>query len=213
MEVMQKLSDDIYKNLYVTSDTHFNHNKEFVWKTRGYDSPEQMTEDMINIINTTVGENGILLHLGDFCLNTTKEQYEDILSKLKIKEIWMLWGNHNNPIQRNYGGTVQQICAINKGVFIRYLGHYFTFRKGKRMFVCCHFPLKIWDGQSDSSMHLHGHCHNNLLSSRQDDKTNKILDVGWDAFNRPLHINEIVDIMNTKNINSKHHDANLHLSP
>jgi len=90
MQVMQKLSDEVYDKLFVTSDTHFNHNREFAWKTRGYEDPQQMTEDMINIINSTVGEDGILLHLGDFCLNTTREMYEDILSKLKIKEIWML---------------------------------------------------------------------------------------------------------------------------
>jgi calcineurin-like phosphoesterase family protein len=111
MEVMKKLTDEEYNNLYVTSDTHFYHNQEFVWKRRGYENPEQMTEDMINTINTVVGENGILLHLGDFCLNTSTEMYKYIMSKLKVKEIWMLWGNHNNPIQKNYGGRVTQVAA------------------------------------------------------------------------------------------------------
>jgi hypothetical protein len=90
MEVMQKLTDEVYNNLFVTSDTHFNHNKDFVYKARGYENPQEMTEDMIRIINDTVGKDGILLHLGDFCLNTTSEQYRDILKRLEIKEIWIL---------------------------------------------------------------------------------------------------------------------------
>jgi hypothetical protein len=207
MQVIQKLTEETYNNLFVTSDTHFNHNKEFVFKKRGYNSPQEMTDDMINIINSTVGENGILLHLGDFCLNTTREQYEDILRRLKIKEIWMLWGNHNNPIQRNYGGTVQQICSTSQGIFIRYLNHYFTFRKGKNAFVCFHFPITTWDGESIGSMHLCGHSHGNYDISRPEDKTHKILDCGWDIHKKPLTMAEIEAIMSTKGINTLHHDT------
>ena len=205
MQVIQKLTDQEYKKLYVTSDTHFNHNKEFVYKARGYDTPEQMTEDMINTINTTVGEDGILLHLGDFCLNTTLDQYQDILSRLKIKEIWMLWGNHNNPIQKAYGGKVQQICAYNRGVFIRYLGHYFTFRKGKHAFVCFHFPIRVWDGMNDGTMHLCGHSHGSLEVSRPEANDGKILDCGWDIHKKPLTMSEIVAILDIKTMNAIHH--------
>lgn len=202
---MQKLTDNIYKRLFVTSDTHFNHNKEFIYKQRGYDNPQQMTDDMIDIINSTVGEDGILLHLGDFCLNTTKEQYDNIISRLKIKEIWMLWGNHNNPIQRSYGGTVEQVCAYNRNVFIRYLGHYFTFRKGKNAFVCFHFPIQIWDKMNEGSMHLCGHSHGDNVLSRPENGTQKILDCGWDIHKKPLTMSEIEAIMSVKAINSLHH--------
>ena len=202
---MQKLTDYIYKRLFVTSDTHFNHNQEFIYKQRGYDNPQQMTDDMIDIINSTVGEDGILLHLGDFCLNTTKEQYDDIISRLKIKEIWMLWGNHNNPIQKNYGGTVEQVCAYNRNVFIKYLGHYFTFRKGKNAFVCFHFPIQIWDGMNEGSMHLCGHSHGHNVISRPESGTEKILDCGWDIHKKPLTMSEIEAIMSVKVINSLHH--------
>jgi len=205
MQVMQHLSDEVYDKLFVTSDTHFNHNKEFVTKTRGYENAQQMTEDMINTINTVVGPEGILLHLGDFCLNTTREMYEDILSKLKIKEIWMLWGNHNNPIQRTYGGTREQISAFNKGVFIKYLSHYFTFRRGKKSFVCFHFPIHVWDGVNDGSMHLCGHSHGSLIRSRPETNEGKILDCGWDIHRKPITMKEIETIMDSKQLNPNHH--------
>lgn len=83
--------------------------------------------------------------------------------------------------------------------------YYFTFRYKRNSFVCSHFPFRIWDDMTYGTIHLHGHCHNNLASSREDDKTNKILDVGWDAYPKPLHIKEIMKIMDTKNINSLHH--------
>lgn len=205
MQVEQKLSEEEYSKLFVTSDTHFNHNQEFIYKKRGYDSPEKMTHDMIDIINTTVGENGILLHLGDFCLNTTADQYHYILSRLRIKEIWMLWGNHNNPIQKSYGGTRKQIADFNNGIFIKYRDHYFTFRKGKKVFVCFHFPISIWDGMSKGTMHLCGHSHGHHSLSRPEDKTYKILDCGWDIHKKPLTMKEVEDIMEKKGTNSLHH--------
>ena len=202
---MKHLSEEEYNNLFVTSDTHFNHNQEFVYKKRGYDSPDKMTHDMINTINSVVGENGILLHLGDFCLNTSTEQYHFILSRLRIKEIWMLWGNHNNPIQKTYGGTVEQVAAFNQGVFIKYLNHYFTFRRGKKIFVCFHFPISVWDGMNRGSMHLCGHSHGSHPLSRPENKTSKILDCGWDIHKKPLNMKEVEHILDSKKINSIHH--------
>jgi calcineurin-like phosphoesterase family protein len=205
MEVMYKFSEEDYDKLFVTSDTHFNHDRDFVYGTRGYNNATEMTEDMIRIINETVGEDGILLHLGDFCLNTSREKYEDIMSKLRVKEVWMLWGNHNNPIQKSYGGTRIQVAACIKGTFIKYLEHYFTFRKGRKTFVCFHFPMRVWDNMGHGAMHLCGHSHGTLEVSRPEDKTYKILDCGWDLHRKPLHIKEIEDIMETKGINNLHH--------
>lgn len=205
MQVIQKLTDEIYNKLYVTSDTHFNHNKDFIYKNRGYDTPQDMTAGMIETINKVVGSDGILLHLGDFCLNTTYEEYYDILSKLRVKEIWMLWGNHNNPIQKTYGGTREQVCAWNKGIFIKYLNHYHTFRKGKKFFVCFHFPISVWDGMSAGAMHLCGHSHGNYPISRPENNTFKILDCGWDIHEKPLSMKEIEDIMREKGVNTLHH--------
>jgi len=206
MQVHQKLDSSTYGRLRVTSDTHFGHNQEFLYKKRGYDDVVQMNNDMINIINNHVSADDILLHLGDFCLNTTTEEYYNIISRLHVKEMWLLWGNHNNPIQRSYGNTRTQVAAHAHGTLIRYLDHYFTFRNGKKTFVCFHFPISVWDGQSHNSMHLCGHSHGSFQPSRPEDATRKILDCGWDVHNKPLTMQEIEHIMSTKNTNTLHHD-------
>ena len=162
---------------------------------------------MINIINSVVGENGTLLHLGDFCLNTTHEEYTNILRRLKVKAIWMLWGNHNSPIQRTWGNTRQQVCEYNGLTFVRYLDHYFTFRRGRKEFVCFHFPISVWDGMSRGTMHLCGHSHGGFALSRPESKNSKILDCGWDIHKKPLTMREIETIMEKKGTNSSHHDS------
>jgi calcineurin-like phosphoesterase family protein len=205
MEVIYKMTEEEYNNLYVTSDTHFNHNKEFIYGKRGYKTPEEMTEDLIRIINEQVGENGILLHLGDFCLNTSEQQYNNIVRRLKVKAIWMLWGNHNNPIQKSYGGAVRQIACYNGPTYIRFLDHYFTFRRGKKTFVCFHFPISVWDGMAHGTMHLCGHSHGSFPLSLPQNNKHKILDCGWDVHGRPISMQEVERIMDSKGINSLDH--------
>ena len=41
-------------NIWFTSDLHFNHDKEFVWKVRGFENVEQMNEAIISRFNSRV---------------------------------------------------------------------------------------------------------------------------------------------------------------
>ena len=192
------MTDEEYSKLYVTSDTHFFHKKEFIYKHRGYEDANVMTDDMIDIINTVVGEDGILLHIGDFCLNTSLGEYINILKRLKIGQLWMLNGNHNNP-HRHFDH------AYNGFLFVKELGDYFTFRNKRQEFVCFHFPIAVWDGAGKGVMHLCGHSHGSYELSLPQNKQHKILDCGWCVHRRPLAIQEVTDIMSTKGVNSLHH--------
>jgi len=199
-KIMQKFTSEEYNKLFVTSDTHFGHNKEFIYKDRGYNNVEEMNDSMINIINNTVGTDGILLHLGDFCLNTTTEQYNNLVRSIKVKAIWMLWGNHNSPIQQFYGVNSQQINGYNGNIMIRYLQYYYTFGCDSKQFVCFHYPIVAWNGQNGGSMHLCGHSHGKYPTSRPEHTQGKILDCGWDVHQRPLSMLEIESIMSKKKI-------------
>jgi calcineurin-like phosphoesterase family protein len=155
---------------------------------------------MINIINQTVGENGILLHLGDFCLNTTLQQYINILTRLKISELWMINGNHNNP-HRSFDHS--SVSYINYKILR--LNDYFTFRHKRKIFTCLHYPMAIWDGMGIGAMHLCGHSHGSYRLSRPEDLPHKILDCGWCIHKKPLSLKVIDNIMLKKGIDNLHH--------
>ena len=57
--------------IYFISDTHFCHNKEFVWKERGYKDVYEMNLDLMTKWNTTVDTNSDIYFLGDLMLNDT----------------------------------------------------------------------------------------------------------------------------------------------
>ena len=69
-------------NVYFGSDFHFGHNKEFIWKDRGFESIQQHDDQIIERCKNSILDNSktnILVYLGDFSLNA---DYEYAKSKL-----------------------------------------------------------------------------------------------------------------------------------
>ena len=54
--------------IYLTSDLHFNHNKEFVYAARGFSNVQEMNEDIIQTWNGIVTMEDDIYVLGDMCL-------------------------------------------------------------------------------------------------------------------------------------------------
>lgn len=192
MKPILKLTKSQYDNLFVTSDLHFGHKQKFVYEHRGYSSPQQMDEDIINKINETVGKDGILLHLGDLSLNTSESRLFEIFSKLKIKEFWNLWGNHNEPLF-----SLKKNPSLYNFSFLNF-DYYLTMKYESKQFICFHFPIMTWEGIFRGSMHLCGHSHGKNPKSRIEAKESKILDCGWDVHLKPLSMLEIEKIMSKK---------------
>ena len=80
-----------------------------------------------------------------------------------------------------------------------------TITYNKQLIVLSHYPIDQWKDMDRGSIMLHGHCHHNIDSCEINSK-NKRMDVGidWEEF-RPYSIDEIIKIMNKKEI--KKHDS------
>ena len=55
--------------IYVTSDLHFSHNKEFLYKPRGFNSIEEHDEQIIKNWNEIITDEDEVYILGDLMLN------------------------------------------------------------------------------------------------------------------------------------------------
>ena len=83
---------EIEKKIWFTSDTHFGHQKEFLWAPRGFNSIEEHDEMIIHNWNEVVGPNDDVYHLGDVMLNDNEHGLE-CLKRLNGK-IHITIGNH-----------------------------------------------------------------------------------------------------------------------
>lgn len=100
-----KETDD--QKVYFTSDTHFNHNRSFIYESRGYTDVQSYTTAVIDKINERVRATDILFHLGDFSLNTERDGLNELLSRLVCQNIYYIWGNHNSPLWTLYQDEIK----------------------------------------------------------------------------------------------------------
>lgn len=201
------LKDSATQKVYVTSDTHFGHQRDFVWKSRGHESYEDHDKNLIDTINSLVRPNDILLHLGDFCLNTPIEKYNDILTNINCQNIYTLWGNHNNPHEKRVyipGQPKQMVRNIPVMTYpyeyrnVVFLPHYVELVWNGQFIVMEHYPLLVWNEMMHGAWMLCGHSHYGCPQTVASNPNGKILDVGWDGHKKPLTFEEVSAIMSTK---------------
>jgi calcineurin-like phosphoesterase family protein len=198
---------DTNTNVWVTSDTHFSHknicrgvtnwrlpNGEIpVEQTRDFATIEKMNTAIVNNINEVVGQDDILIHLGDWSFGGY-EQIREFWDRLVCKNIHLILGNHDHHIDRNRDGS--------QGLF-QSVSHYNTVEIGDYKFQLMHYPISSWDGLNKGVMHLHGHCH---LPTNKRFGVGKRMDVGMDGHPefRPYNlIREVVPLLKNRPIKSE----------
>ena len=150
-----------------------------------------MNDTLVNNINEIVGENDILIHLGDWSFGGF-ESIEDFRNRILCKNVHLVFGNHDHHIRRNKG-DIQRIFSSCQD----YLHLDIRKPEGKEVMkysmVCMHYPIASWDGMNDGVVHLHGHVH---LPPHLRVSEGKAMDVGVDGNELyPISLEEVRNIM------------------
>jgi calcineurin-like phosphoesterase family protein len=219
------------QKVYVMSDSHFGHHinkaQHFIVEKRGFNNYVDMDNAIVDSINERVRPTDILFHLGDFCLNTNEEGFNNYLSRIHCQNIYHIWGNHNNPpwtvyrnqinkwLKENYNGTWGEMLEEIEIYPFRYrnivfFGNYLEAQINGLKFVMAHYPIYVFNEMKHGVRHLCGHSHGSLPFSTPECSDSKVLDCGWDIHRKPLSVNEILDIMDTKKILRVDHHAKEH---
>jgi len=204
---------DTNTNVWVTSDTHFSHknicrgvtnwrlpNGEVpVEQTRDFPTIEKMNTAIVNNINQVVGQDDILIHLGDWSFGGF-EQIREFYNRLVCKNIHLILGNHDTNIEKNRENIQELFLSVS---------HYNTLEIGQFILQLMHYPISSWDGLNKGVMHLHGHCH--LPTNRRFGKGQR-MDIGIDGHPefRPYNVlREVVPLLRHRpkvsEINEDHH--------
>lgn len=139
------------KNVFVVSDTHFNHTAIVNYCGRNPNHEELQTLEIEKL-----HADKILLHLGDFCLG--KDVYwHKWLQHLPCKK-WLVLGNHDKKSIHWY--LSHGWDWVGRSFEIEYMG---------KMIIFSHRPIKL-DGEN--IFNVHGHLHDlkrNVLDSHPDE--------------------------------------------
>lgn len=127
-------------NYWLITDTHFGHEAMLEYCGR----PENFSEKILHNLITHVGENDILIHLGDICIGRD-EEWHNRLREVKGKH-WLVKGNHDRKTNTWYlSHGWDMVCD-------QFRDYYFG-----KIVVFSHKPV-IWNGDYD--INIHGHFHN-----------------------------------------------------
>lgn len=138
-------------NLWFTSDTHFCHSNIIRYCNRPFKDVVEMNEELIRRWNETVPEDGIIFHLGDFCLGSSKE-WNDILSRLKGRK-YLILGNHD-------------MKNLKKGYMshFEYVSQQMTIRVDGQSIILNHNPFLTYGGSYRDVWQMFGHVHSGPFS-------------------------------------------------
>jgi len=188
--------------IYFTSDSHFCHDREFLYGERGFASPQEMNEEIIKRWNEVVQPDDEVYHLGDVMLNDI-EAGIDCLNRLNGK-IHIIRGNHDSDAKVEKYANCRNVVSIEWATMIK---------KGKRMFYLSHFP-SITSNFDDNKplktriINLCGHSH--TVDKFKDFDKGIIYHVELDAHDlKPVSIEEILKDINEYYNNLDKNDHNV----
>jgi calcineurin-like phosphoesterase family protein len=175
------------RKVFFMSDPHFSHknicsatttwtNAEDV--TRKFDSLEQMNDTIVNNINLLVGQDDILICLGDWSFNGI-DNVRIFRERIICKTIYIIPGNHDHHIVQNKDNVQDLFTDFWDDITFLSIKH----RIGDKVinnynFVLSHYPLASWPQMNDGWYHLHGHVH---LKEEHKLGQGRSLDVGMDG--------------------------------
>lgn len=198
---------DSNTKVWLTSDTHFSHknicrgvtswrkpNGEIpVEQTRDFQTIEKMNDAIVNNINSVVGQDDVLIHLGDFSFNGF-DQIKEFYNRLVCKNIHLILGNHDEHIKKNRENIQDLFLSVSEYNNLEYEN-----RAGmKYKFVLCHYPICSWNNMKKGVYHLFGHLHSPKELKYM---AGKSMDVGMDGNDlKPYNIDEIIKKLSGKPI-------------
>ena len=165
--------------IWISSDTHFCHDKEFIWGPRGFNSVNEMNESIIKNWNSVVNWDDEVYLLGDCMLNNNAEGLK-CLNRLAGK-IYILTGNHDTTTRiQEYVNIRPTILHLGLAYILKYEGYHFYLShypvlcgnyddkdkplKKKLISLCGHYHTKdpFIDWNKDLIYHCELDAHNNM---------------------------------------------------
>lgn len=170
--------------IYVTSDTHFCHERDFVVNARGYKDVDEMNERQVEKWNSVVGADDEVWFLGDGMLNDNAKGAM-LFGRLN-GNIHVIRGNHDTPAR---------VEIYNQLGFEVVDGKRLTYKK--KNFLLSHEPIITANGRYKGwgdTVSIHGHTHQ---TSNFTEGFPLMYHAGVDSHNGyPVSLDDIIEEMN-----------------
>lgn len=202
---MKKFSTENDREIFVMSDLHFGHGKDFILGPRNFLNTQEAINSITEGWNSTVSNNDVGFLLGDNVVgagDSSSEIFENIISKFNYKSLYLMAGNHHasyfsflNKFRDSVEHSDDFSYKINYyGKSIYLIPNIFEVLYKGTVFVLSHYPILSYNYMSSDSIHIFGHVHNNLKNSKigSDFLSGRVFEVTPEAIgNKPVSLTSI----------------------
>ena len=175
-------------NIWVTSDWHLGHDREFIWKARRFSSVEEMNMAIISKHNALVRPDDDVYVLGDLTLGPAANI--DLIKQMNGK-LHIVRGNHDTDNRWKLYLDLSNIVELSNAIYLKY---------NKYHFYMSHYPSMTGNLEKESlkqmTLNLFGHTHQqtNFYEDRP-----YMFHVGIDSHNcEPVLLDDIIKEMYAK---------------
>lgn len=135
--------------IFVTSDLHFNHDKEFLYAPRGFFSAEEMNEAIVIKWNEMVSPEDTVYILGDVGMGKDTAANIELLKSLNGK-LYLAIGNHDSDAK---------IEAYKQANIFEDIQFGYRLKIKKKICVLTHYPTIVANDGDAPTINLYGHTH------------------------------------------------------
>ena len=141
--------------------SHFNHDREFIWRARGFNSVNEMVTTIVLNHNSIVEPEDDVYVCGDLCLGgggaEVLEFSKDLIERMN-GHLHIILGNHDTPARIAMYATCKNVVEIVYATMIHYHGYHF---------YLSHFPTLTANLEKEylkqCTINLFGHTHSKEL--------------------------------------------------
>jgi calcineurin-like phosphoesterase family protein len=186
--------------IFVTSDTHFGHDREFLWGPRGFTNSREHDEAIIKNWNEVVGPEDIVYHLGDVMLGDNAYGIECV--KRLNGYITIIPGNHDTATRIELYKRLPNVTVVEfltDGLQPAAA----TMKYKKYNFYLSHHPTMTSNLEKAPYLRMHlinlyGHTHQQKQFYND---TPFMFHVGLDSNNnKPVLLDDAIEIMKQETI-------------
>ena len=155
MLINLKKSNINIDNIFISSDFHFRHvnicRGVSTWNNkdencRDFDNEIDMSNKIVENINSIVKKDNILIHLGDIAFGKIENTYE-LFDRLECKNLILINGNHCHEHSLKHSSILYQVDYLELRC------------RNNLLITCFHYPMTIWNECHKNSLNLFGHSH------------------------------------------------------
>lgn len=180
--------------IFLTSDLHFNHDRAFIWRARGFQSVEEMNEAIVERYNSRVNPGDDVYICGDLCLGGGSQ--EIMKANMALIErlngnIHVILGNHDSPARAEMYKCCHNVVEVVYATMIHYNGYHF---------FLSHYPCMTGNLEKETlkqcTCNIYGHTHQK--DAFYEDRP-YMFHCGMDAHNcYPVLLDDAIEMMKAK---------------